>query len=83
MQAECKKECNKNAHLEKIAKRVRTSANKVQTECNKSAINNGPGGIDQRVQNSATQNAQTSARIDHIQKNMQNCACRVQSRVQT
>ena len=38
----------------------------MQTECNKSAINNGPGVIDQRVQNRATQNAQTSARIDHI-----------------
>ena len=38
----------------------------MQTECNKSAINNGPGVIDQRMQNSATHNAQTSAIIDHI-----------------
>ena len=67
-------DCNSSATLKKSATRVqkeckqsaRKSAKRVQTECNKSAINNGPGVIDQRVQNRATQNAQTSAIIDHI-----------------
>ena len=48
MQTECNKECTNNAMLEKSAKRLLTECN---TKCKKCAINNGPSGVDNIMQN--------------------------------